>query len=335
MFRIHRISLENYCNFKTKDIILNQHTNILLGANGSGKTNVLNAAAVALGTYLSFIDGIPKQTIPKIYPEDVRIEPGKNSDWLGRILMEPQYPCSISATICIEGNVLAVNYSLPALDAKPVVTGVNPLTHTSIPPSNADNDIVLPLILYFGANRQFKEKYRASGDRKSEYSRIDGYTRCLNGMHHIDFALDCLLAMDKSMQRVILDVLNIAFRLVFGPVGEMILLPNDHKNVIACKENKQIVPFFAMSNGHKQLVKIVLDIITRMHVLNPFLNADALAQTPGVVLIDSIESGLHPSAQANIIDALHKLFPNVQFIYTTQSPFIIHVSNFGNIIPLD
>ena len=335
MLRIHRLSLENYCNFETKDIILDQHTNILIGANGSGKTNILNAAAVALGTYLSFIDGIPKQTIPKIYPEDVRIEPGKKSDWLGRIIMESQYPCSISATICTEGNVKVVNYSLPTLDAKPVITGVNPLTHESIPPINADNDIVLPLILYFGANRQFKEKYRASGDRKSEYSRIDGYTRCLNGMHHIDFALDCLLAMDESMQRVILDVLNTAFRLVFGPVGEMILFPNDRKNAIACKENGQIVPFFAMSNGHKQLVKIVLDIITRMHVLNPFLHADALIKTPGVVLIDSIESGLHPSAQANIIDTLHKLFPNVQFVYTTQSPFVIQMASFNEIFPLD
>ena len=44
----------------------------------------------------------------------------------------------------------------------------------------------------------------------------------------------------------------------------------------------------------------------------------------GVVLIDEIETHLHIELQKNILPFLTKIFPQIQFIVTTHSPFIIN-----------
>lgn len=44
----------------------------------------------------------------------------------------------------------------------------------------------------------------------------------------------------------------------------------------------------------------------------------------GLVLIDEIESHLHVELQKKIVPILMKLFPNIQFILTTHSPFILN-----------
>ena len=58
-----------------------------------------------------------------------------------------------------------------------------------------------------------------------------------------------------------------------------------------------------------------------MAVLNPFMK-ESIAMTSGIVLIDEIDMHLHPKWQWNIINALQKVFPNVQFIAATHSPIL-------------
>lgn len=43
----------------------------------------------------------------------------------------------------------------------------------------------------------------------------------------------------------------------------------------------------------------------------------------GIVLIDEIETHLHLELQKNILPILTKLFPNLQFIITSHSPFVL------------
>lgn len=44
----------------------------------------------------------------------------------------------------------------------------------------------------------------------------------------------------------------------------------------------------------------------------------------GIVLIDEIETHLHLSLQKAILPMLTKVFPNIQFIVTTHSPFVLN-----------
>lgn len=85
---------------------------------------------------------------------------------------------------------------------------------------------------------------------------------------------------------------------------------------------KEAIQISALSAGYQSLVWIAFDIACRMAILNPFLK-ETICQTSGIVLIDEIDLHLHPKWQWNVLNALHEVFPNVQFIVTTHLPIII------------
>ena len=90
-----------------------------------------------------------------------------------------------------------------------------------------------------------------------------------------------------------------------------------------------------LSDGYRNVIKIMLDIATRMCILNPYLKEKALKETPGIVLIDEVDLSLHPTWQKRIIRILKEQFPNIQFICATHSPFIIQSLEDGELITLD
>lgn len=65
---------------------------------------------------------------------------------------------------------------------------------------------------------------------------------------------------------------------------------------------------------------IVLDIIMRMQ--NQTQRSFDF-KIPGIVLVDEIETHLHLELQRHIMPFLTGIFPNIQFIVTTHSPYYI------------
>jgi predicted ATP-binding protein involved in virulence len=51
--------------------------------------------------------------------------------------------------------------------------------------------------------------------------------------------------------------------------------------------------------------------------------SNPLQYTPGIVLIDEIDLHLHPRWQRVIIPKLREYFPEIQFVVTTHSPFVL------------
>jgi hypothetical protein len=73
-----------------------------------------------------------------------------------------------------------------------------------------------------------------------------------------------------------------------------------------------------MADGYSALLNIAADIMMRME------GAGCKAySTPGIVLIDEVEAHLHVSMQKKALPILTDIFPNIQFIVTTHSPFVI------------
>lgn len=77
-----------------------------------------------------------------------------------------------------------------------------------------------------------------------------------------------------------------------------------------------------LSSGYKSILSIVFLIVDWIEGVNEG-NASLIESAEGTVLIDEVEAHLHPSWQATILDSLRKLFPNLQFIVTTHSPNVI------------
>lgn len=78
--------------------------------------------------------------------------------------------------------------------------------------------------------------------------------------------------------------------------------------------------FNTMSAGYAAILDIVVNIIMRMeHHTGGTFNFTM----PGIVLIDELETHLHYTLQKAVLPFLCKLFPNIQFIVSTHSAFIL------------
>lgn len=88
-----------------------------------------------------------------------------------------------------------------------------------------------------------------------------------------------------------------------------------------------------LSDGERSFIAILGDMVRRLALANPDLN-DPL-QGHGVVLIDELELHLHPKWQREIVQKLRETFPNIQFIGTTHSPFVIQSLRPDELINLD
>ena len=78
--------------------------------------------------------------------------------------------------------------------------------------------------------------------------------------------------------------------------------------------------FNTMSSGYAAVLDIINDLIIRMEAQSGLRTEFDME---GIVLVDEIETHLHLELQKKILPVLTELFPNIQFIITTHSPFIL------------
>lgn len=93
-------------------------------------------------------------------------------------------------------------------------------------------------------------------------------------------------------------------------------------------------PFHFLSDGYRNLLAIFADLAYRCVTLNPHFGKEANFKSEGIVLIDELDLHLHPSWQKSIVKQLKDTFPNIQFVTTTHSPFIIQATNEGELFKL-
>lgn len=96
-----------------------------------------------------------------------------------------------------------------------------------------------------------------------------------------------------------------------------------------CTEGKKF-KFTEVSDGFAAILDIVADLILKMQNDNSVTRS---YQKEGIVLIDEIETHLHLELQKLIMPLLTKVFPNIQFIISTHSPFVL--SSMPNAVAYD
>ena len=90
-------------------------------------------------------------------------------------------------------------------------------------------------------------------------------------------------------------------------------------NDVDNEHHYQICPsIFQLSSGELALISIFGEII---HQADNNKNNMPLDKIKGIVLIDEIEKHLHITLQKEILPKMFALFPNVQFIVSSHSPF--------------
>lgn len=84
------------------------------------------------------------------------------------------------------------------------------------------------------------------------------------------------------------------------------------------EQGKEPYAFDELSSGYAAILSIVIDLLMRMEK-----HSSQKYDLPGIVMIDEVDAHLHLSLQRNILPLLAALFPNIQFIVTTHSPYVL------------
>ena len=95
-------------------------------------------------------------------------------------------------------------------------------------------------------------------------------------------------------------------------------------------QNGRKFGFNELADGYSAMIDIVVDLILKMQDQKSVTRA---YEKEGIVLIDEVETHLHLKLQRLILPMLTQIFPNIQFIVTTHSPFVL--SSLDNAIAFD
>ena len=185
---ISKISLTNYRKFEKIDIEFDNKLSVLIGKNGTGKTSILEALAVAAGTFFFALDGISSIGIRAVDVYNKYFSIGEDID------VQKQFPVEIIANGSIEGQKIEWKRSLNSIAGK--TTSVDAKKMTSISKSYqerlmmGDTSLKLPLVAYYGTGRLWDEHREKWGGIYRQNTRVNGYIDCLDGRANVRLLLD-------------------------------------------------------------------------------------------------------------------------------------------------
>jgi len=89
-------------------------------------------------------------------------------------------------------------------------------------------------------------------------------------------------------------------------------------NFLIKRSNRELFDFTTLSDGYSAIIDIVTELLLKIETTE-----SKSFDIEGIVLIDEVETHLHVEMQKNIMPLLTNFFPNIQFIVTTHSPFVL------------
>lgn len=183
------------------------------------------------------------------------------------------------------------------------------------------------IVAYFQSKRKFEAQISKNVEKielKQSYL-IDESPRSLFVKYMLDLKTTEALA-DRAGKKDISENINKWFinfekilKEIFSDEGLRLDFNIETFEFFILQTGKEPFGFNELSDGFAAALEIVVDLMMRMEKYK-----SKAYDVQGVVLIDEIETHLHISLQKSIMDILTTLFPRIQFIVTTHSPFIIN-----------
>ena len=326
--KLNQLSVTNFRCYKNEKFNFHPQFNLIVGQNATGKTAVLDAVSIAIATWLM---GFKKKNDKKnLEPSDATLAYIERE---GEAQFVEAWPVAVSASGQVNNKNITWQRSKETPTGNTRYGNAGELIALAKQcDQQLAEEIALPLISYYGTMRLWQDPRASKGKpslttASSKPSRLDGYKHCVDPriaskelvawfarQEWQSFQLGKEPTMLTVVRSAVLNCIENAKHLRFDPKREELLLTlNDGEPQ----------PFNLLSDGQRCVLALVADIAQKAATLNPHLGSDVLALTEGVVLIDELDLHLHPRWQRRIIDDLRTTFPNIQFICTTHSPFLI------------
>lgn len=337
---LDRLDLQNFRCFGHRTFVFDKRFTLLIGANATGKTAVLDALAVALGAVMI---SLPRAKSRQIRHNDVRRTYLPTAE-TGHF--EECYPAVVAAHGYVDSERLSWVRELRTANSRTTYGAAKSIRDAMgvlVQKSRAGEEVIFPCVSFYGTGRLWLEqRQRLAGgvDPGRKISRYAGYRNCLTPRSSTRYLVSWIkrLTLIQAQRGSTLETLQAIIQAVVRCVDDAreAYFDFDQDDIVITFSNNVRFPFNLLSDGQRNMAAIAADIAMRCSQLNPHLNGAACRQTPGVVLIDEIDLHLHPRWQRGVVSDLRATFPNIQFIATSHSPFIIQsIAQQGGVINLD
>lgn len=299
------------CENKCKHIIFT-------GKNGSGKTSVLNSIA-------AFINSV---TV------------GENPETLRKSIEDAKNRIEHYKKTQDEVNLLQDEHNLEYINTRylEATSGIWLDTNTSFTEIRKQFESGKFVAAYYRADRIFtsiEPKHVEKVELKLGYA-INDMPRNDFIKYLLDLKMTQALALangksDKARTiSVWFEKFDDLLKQIFDDASVKLVFDEETFKFSIAMDDREAFDFNTLSSGYAAILDIVVDLIIRMEKQ---LNRTFDFNIPGIVLIDEIETHLHLELQKNIMKLLTTIFPNVQFIVSSHSPFILN--SLDNVIIYD
>ncbi len=285
--------------------------NLLLGNNGSGKSTILRAIALAtLAPVISKSSGLVlNREIRQTSANDKSIAQASVS---AKVLLHPQDYSSITKPKNIEMTAHIQRWGdleeLEPLNKDQKLLG-----------GMFDDKSPAFLVLGYGTTRRVEEitRFNISEQekiRRLRYRRVTSLFEANFGLIPLATWLPEMKSQNKGRYTQVIHLIDK-------------LLPDDISFAGKFENNEfwldfrgTEIPLSALSDGYRNFLGWIADML--YHVCLGCPKSVKLVENRGVVLVDEIDLLLHPEWQRTVIQTLSKVLPNLQFIFTTHSPIV-------------
>ena len=340
--RIDRLEIKNFKKFSDYTLNLHPQFTLLVGDNGTGKTTILDALAIAAGVWLvNSPDTTLNNSRRNILPSEIRLEAIATDTVTQFIERKPTQITAIGTIndrpvtwlrqIKTNGSRTSNTEAKQALD----------IISTLFQQVESGAKIWLPVMAYYGAGRSWLPSNQRDPKALTNTlpsRRWDAFYDCFEERIRITdlhtwFQKEAIASFNRQGQmRSGYNVVKFAI-LRCIPDADDLWFDGDRGEIVVAIDGEP-QPFSNLSAGQKMMVALIADLAIKIVTQNAsFLTEELdrdneklpqiLQQTSGLVMIDEIDVHLHPKWQRRVIKDLKSTFPLIQFVCTTHSPIII------------
>lgn len=346
---IDKIYIENFKSFKDSEFSFDKEFNLIVGENGSGKSSILKAIAIAISgwTYAYKKDIKSDRPIGDSEVREVQLNGRYDKAKHTRVRAEGEFPIVDQHSEAKKGYVVW-NRERSEGEDKTLTSGtiryflneygryhdisynlkLDTLGSDVLRYIESGKNFDLPLFAFYECDRLWlsKDKIDISKTASRKQSRFDPYIDCFHTGTDSQSIEEWILKVElESFQNPNVSTKKLIQKIAINALEDCTGLQFDmsESRVMVNFGEAKSVPFEHLSDGQRTVLSLFFDIAHRCVIMNPHLGEDVNEQVKGVVLIDELDLHLHPIWQRNIVKSLRNTFPKIQFICTTHSPFIL------------
>lgn len=300
--KISSVSIKNVGGIKNLELKFNLKLNLICGANGVGKTTIINCISNAFNIFhnLFYLKKYAGSDIGEV-----------NLDYI------------------INGVVKSRIYKL---------TDFAPSEH-NISNSNGVVFQDIKKILLFNSNRELNYVELNSVDRDPQLDSYQYTQLSVLGINSDNikswFVNRHLFSFGHDLNEQ--QLFNFVYaKKTFSIIDNSICFKQVKADTfdIIVETPKGEIYFEYLSSGYKSCIYVLMGIIKEIEFRfkEPYIK---ITDFDGIILIDEVDMHLHPQWQAKLLNALKEMLPNAQIIATTHSPSMLQTISPDEIIVLD